>query len=399
MNSSIQTQQQQQQVPPPLPSIEDIEDKKSIESGLDFILNHFDPNGRISLFPRTIMTKKLEYQKRYQKEVYSREEALEYFGDSNYLDCRINSFPSYTEYKGVQRYPPNFIFIDLDKNDFETIMALKLALSNTLKNIKEKLNGFPTVLWSGNGYHIIQPVECPKILVDGVLETVVLENIKEFKNYDKPSQNLLRFIKNFLSNGKADKNNNPSFKSCLLRIPRSINSKNMQQVTIIQKWNGDRSPLTMELLLEFKRYLRRKDIELENIRRRKYNNNNNNNFSYNSNCYYYYYDWIETKVLQTPISDYRKLVVGLVLVPYLVVIKKLPNEESHNIINEWLMRCDVIRKLDFDPKYLINNNIKTSMKKLIPPISINKLETNYKSLYLLLLQDHNNNNNNNTMIK
>ena len=63
------------------------------------------------------------------------------------------------------------------------------------------------------------------------------------------------------------------------------------------------------------------------------------------------------------------------------------------------MRCDVIRKLDLDPKYLINNNIKTSMKKLIPPISINKLETNYKSLYLLLLQDHNNNNNNNTMIK
>ena len=48
-------------------------------------------------------------------------------------------------------------------------MALKLALFNTLRNIKEKLNGFPTVIWSGNGYHIIQPIECPNILVDGVL--------------------------------------------------------------------------------------------------------------------------------------------------------------------------------------------------------------------------------------
>ena len=65
--------------------------------------------------------------------------------------------------------------------------------------------------------------------------------------------------------------------------------------------------------------------------------------------------------------------------------------------NEWLMKCDSLsgRRLDFDPKNLINNNIKTSMKKLIPPISINKLETNYRNLYLLLDQNYNNN----TMIK
>ena len=55
------------------------------------------------------------------------------------------------------------------------------------------------------------------------------------------------------------------------------------------------------------------------------------------------------------------------------------------IINEWLMRCNLIRQLDFDSKYLINNNIKTSEKKLIPPISIYKLESNYRNLYLSLL--------------
>jgi hypothetical protein len=48
----------------------------------------------------------------------------------------------------------------------------------------------------------------------------------------------LRFSKRFLSFVKADKNNNPSLKSCLLRIPGSINSKYNTEVKIIQKWNG-----------------------------------------------------------------------------------------------------------------------------------------------------------------
>ena len=51
------------------------------------------------------------------------------------------------------------------------------------------------------------------------------------------------------------------------------------------------------------------------------------------------------------------------------------------------MKCDsVMEKLDFDPRYLINNNIKTSAKKLIPPISLYKLKTNYPNLYFLINQ-------------
>ena len=125
--------------------------KPEIQNHFEFILVHLNQD---KLFPRTIMTQRLGYQ----KEVYSKEEALEYFSQSKFLDCRINSFPSYTEYKGVQRYPPDLIFIDLDRNNFKTDTGLESALKVTLKNIKKELDGFPTVLRTGGGYHIILPI-------------------------------------------------------------------------------------------------------------------------------------------------------------------------------------------------------------------------------------------------
>ena len=138
--------------------------------------------------------------------------------------------------------------------------------------------------------------------------------------------------------------------------------------------------ITREFIEDFRTYLEQKITDQENnnynYNYKKNNNNNNQNQYYSNNNRI---EWIETKVLQTPISDYRKLAVGLILAPYLIVIKKLSYEESYKIINEWLMKCDSLsgRRLDFDPKYLINNNIRTSMKKLIRPISLYKLKTNY----------------------
>ena len=106
-------------------------------------------------------------------------------------------------------------------------------------------------MFSGNGYHIILPVECP----------IVLENIKEFEQFDKPSQEFLRFAKDYLSNGRADKNNNPSFKSCLLRIPGSINSKYDTKVKIVKKWNGLTPTIPREFMEEFRTYLIQKKID------------------------------------------------------------------------------------------------------------------------------------------
>jgi hypothetical protein len=130
-------------------------DRRKVQDGLDFILNHFqEPQ-----FPRKIMTKQLGYQ----VEVFNKEESLEYFKSSNYEDCRINAYPSFTEYHGINRTPISFLMVDLDSKDFPNEMKkgqaiLDRVLNNTLHKIKESTGGNPTVLWTGNGYHIYQPV-------------------------------------------------------------------------------------------------------------------------------------------------------------------------------------------------------------------------------------------------
>lgn len=134
----------------------DINKKKrnEIEIGLDFILSHLE---QPVIFPRTIMTKKLGYQ----RIVYSKEKALEYFLESDFVDCRINAFPSLKE---GATWIPELLFIDLDLSDFKSKKSLQIGLNKILKNIKEKLDNTKdanqTVLWSGNGYHIILPVYC-----------------------------------------------------------------------------------------------------------------------------------------------------------------------------------------------------------------------------------------------
>jgi hypothetical protein len=59
------------------------------------------------------MTKQLGYQ----LEVFNKQEALEQFKNSNYEDCRINAYPSFTEYDGINRTAISFLMADLDLKD------------------------------------------------------------------------------------------------------------------------------------------------------------------------------------------------------------------------------------------------------------------------------------------
>ena len=143
-----------------------------------FILSHFEE----PLFPRKMMTS----SSNGQFTVTSKEEILQSCKEANYIDCRINAYPEYAEYRGIARQPPNFIFIDLDKSHFsryrDPVKMLDRALDKALKNIssvfgqrvpassdihvrQQQLEHYsirpiqPTVIWSGNGYHIYLPIQ------------------------------------------------------------------------------------------------------------------------------------------------------------------------------------------------------------------------------------------------
>jgi hypothetical protein len=194
----------------------------------------------------------------------------------------------------------------------------------------------------------------------------------------------LRFAKDNLSNIKADKANNPSFRSCLLRIPNSFNSKCLakgesfenSKVKIIQEWNRDR-PSIKFLLRDFRRYLINQKITELNKKKREIEErvaikSNSNNII-----------WVE-KLLNTPISDFRKNATNLILAPYLVNIKKLSYQQSFDILTEWLKKCNSFKKLDFNSDYLVKYALNTAIQKRIPPMKLVTLMDRNLKLYNIL---------------
>jgi hypothetical protein len=212
--------------------------------------------------------------------------------------------------------------------------------------------------------HICQPVEA-----------MVLEQEDKFAQFDHPSQTFLRFAAQFLSQHKSDTNNNPAFKSCLLRVPGSYNSKYIEeneQVKIIQRWDGFR-PRANPLYYHFYIYLADKKLkEFNNLQ-------TNKTESYRGNTI----TWIE-KLLEIPIDDYRKNAVNLILAPYLINIKKLSYDAALNIINDWLSKCGKSRQLDQDFNYLVRYALKYCAKNGNRPLKLDTLKTKNLTLYDLL---------------
>jgi hypothetical protein len=166
------------------------------------------------LWPRTISTKASEGR---QITVYSKQEALLYYKDSNYLDCRISAYNA----RALQQQTIDLLMIDLDLSNFKSngnnnnIKALDLAKEKTLAKIRDTFDLSKefepaTVIWSGNGYHLYIPAES---------QNTILEQMSEFKDYKEPSKLFLRFAEWYMSNGKADSEHyhTVSFKNCLLR--------------------------------------------------------------------------------------------------------------------------------------------------------------------------------------
>jgi hypothetical protein len=351
--------------------------------GLEFILSHLSK----PIFPRKISTYESS-NKTFQ--IDNMDEIIIAFIDSKFIDCRVNAFPLLREGKS---WIPDLIFIDLDLSDFKSKKELELLIALILRNISKYFgeDAKPTILWSGNGYHIIQPVNCP------VSDYLINQKFKEFVDSriiinGNAAEEFLRFAKILLSYNKADKNHNPSFRSCLLRFPGTINSKNGSTVKIIQKWNGYRPTITKELFIMFHEYLIQKKIDY-NLEQQKQikdlgkwkRKNHNNNFG---NKYGNYYHWIE-RLLETPVEDCRKEIVELILVHYLVKIKSVHDNEVRQIVKEWLQKCEILRKLDrsWYPDKIINQALRNAHSKQYGPMSKQKIKTNYSNLYFLLVNN------------
>jgi non-catalytic primase subunit PriX-like protein len=220
------------------------------------------------------------------------------------------------------------------------------------------------VLWSGNGIHICQPVEA-----------VLLEQQSKFAQFDQPSQTFLNFAAQFLSDHKSDINNNPAFKSCLLRIPGSVNSKHAKEVKIVQRWDGFR-PKANPLYYHFYIYLAdRKLKEITSMHKIQ----TESHYTPRSNTT----AWIE-KLLQTPIDDYRKNAVSLILAPYLINIKKASYDTALNIISSWLTKCGKLRQLDQNFDYTVRSALKYSAKNGNRPLKFDTLKLKNTALSALL---------------
>jgi Primase X len=297
-------------------------------------------------------------------------EMIRAYEKSNLLDCRVNAYPSYTEYKGIQRYPPNFIFADLDLSTFRNLEALESALQTTLQTIRIKINGTPTVLWTGNGYHVYQPIDA-----------LILEEFTQFEEFENPSLKFLRFAENKLTSGKSDPSHNPSFKSCMIRIPGSLNSKcspDKNEIKVYQKWDGYRPPISL-LLGSFHAFLvdqKIKEMKLKKRIERRYGIT----FGQSNSIH-----WIET-LLQTPIEDYRKNAIALILAPYLINIRKISYDDAFSIIREWLTKCNKLRHLDSNFDYRIKSSLYTAMRKQTLPMRLDTLEKKNRELHRLLTE-------------
>ena len=340
--------------------------KYPVHPGQSFVLEHFEE----PVWPRTVSTKTTGGK---QILVYNNEEALARFKQANFMDCRINAYPAYTQYEGINRQPPNFIFVDIDRSNFKTQRTFDLAVSQTLKSFGEKLPGaHPTVLDTGNGYHFYQPIQA-----------IVLEQEEIFTKLDtEPSKAFLKFAAQFISGNRSDPTHNPSLKSCLIRIPGSINTKydEYKQVQIIQKWDGVR-PAINYLLRDFRKYLIQRKIDQQYQKQsRNASRPSRSGCAAEANTTI---SWIESNILQGEgISDYRKITIDLVLASYLLNVKKYDYNTAYDTIAKWLDKCAGKRSLSFNVNYKIRSALNRAKNgPVLYPMRLDTMKSKYPEMY------------------
>lgn len=200
---------------------------------LEFMFKHFTP----PMFRRRIATKVTDGG---QFPVNSIDEIIMAYNRAKLQDCRLNGFTFDPDNQLNQG--PSLIFGDVDTHD-------RIELKKILRRMKEKLIvSHPTVIDSGRGFHIIQPLDVSTFFDTIPPEWYLTAQEQKWSGFAKGIPNeYLRFGEKFLTGKESDPCHSPTIKSCLMRPPRTINSKNGAEVKIIQEWDEKRPPASLLL--------------------------------------------------------------------------------------------------------------------------------------------------------
>lgn len=348
---------------------------KQAWDGLDFVMEMFD----VPRFPRNVSTGATGGR---QRTVNSRDEAMTFFEGALYEDCYINAYlttpDNYYPMTNLRHWNlplklvPNHIMIDLDREPFNSDEELETALAETLKNIKASVTGIAAehyiVIASGSGgYHIHIPL--PGL-------TTPLQDMPEFEAFKEDQElanKFLRFAERRLTNNKADHRHSPSVNSCLFRVPGTINTRARamgkdpivrvvqgmeyvmhritQEHSLPEAWlEAEESRPTTKFLNEFHAYLVQQQInnKISKSDRRLRSlvfGNVGIDKSENNSIW-----WID-KLLSVGVEDGRKDLMFWVLAPYLVTVAKIDYDKAYQVLEQWLEKCDDVRRLEPDWSY------------------------------------------------
>ena len=148
------------------------------------------------------------------------------------------------------------------------------------------------------------------------------------------------------------------------------------QVKIVQSWNGQRPDIRLLLGSFYAWILTEAKKQQEKVSK----------IITNSNFRKSEIKWIENSLLKTPIEDYRKNAIALILAPYLINIRKISYDNAFSMIKEWLTKCNDLRHLDSNFDYRIKTSLYTAMRKQTLPMRLDTLEDRNRELHRLLIQ-------------
>jgi hypothetical protein len=214
-----------------------------IKKNLHFILSHF--NNQKHVFPRSIMTLKTKGPIFSDSE----DDIFQHFSESEFKDCKINGYPLFDK-EDDYRLSPSFIFIDLDLSICNTCKYPKRKLDYILKEALNKMEktvkGFPTVLWTGDGYHIYMPARfCNPD--DKEKEKCYKELVSRYDNENsttsssvnnKMTTEFMKFTCKYFTTNHIDLDHISCIHSFYVSVPGTINSKLNSKVELIQAWDG-----------------------------------------------------------------------------------------------------------------------------------------------------------------